>query len=716
MNAKALIPLALILVVLVGLVLLRQQGKEVTTIIEQAALESLVPDDLTQDDIRRITLYQGEAEDAEKVVLAREDAKAPWRVASQFDAPAIGNDVDKFLGVIFDIQGDLREEASSDEGLARYQLKDDEAIHLVLATEDTAEAEPALHLLLGKQANSTLFIRRAGEMAIYDEQAQVREETGVFGEGQQPTASKWVNKDILGLEADAQIVSVAATLPDKAFTLAEVEVEVPVDTPAEESTEGEAAEVIPAEPQMVREWQVTEGGPGLELKTDTWSGNVNRLTTLRATDVVDPADLSAYGLDNPAYRTTLKIRGQENEIVLEGGRPEKNGDGYLRVAGVEPPVVYKLFGSNFELAFPKTGTLFDYPKFGEGATTDTISRIEVVKAGSPALVIEPENESWKIVQPALELPAQETTLTQIATTITSATPADYAGEGVETGPYDWTITAMVNGEARTLHLGADSTAIDGVYARYGDNPAVYTLARTDANKLMITPDKAFQTALFDATVDTVQGVVFQGAEQRLVLTKVGEDWQMAEGAVNYPVDTVKARSFITSAIGLQGDALRLDAPTALPGDALYTVEVMTEGGREQAQFGADPADAARLLAYTDGLPVALGETKSNLEALDILASAVVESKIEPAAPEEADGVEETTTTEEAIAVESEMMPTDTAETGPLEVEAAPMATGEATPLEIDVAPVATEEVMPGITKDDAAALASPNTPALSPAE
>lgn len=699
MNAKALIPLALILVVLAGLVLLRQQGRETPTIIEQADLESLVPDDLTQDDIRRITLYLGDADDADKVILARSDARAPWRVASQFDAPAIADDVAEFLGVIFNMQGDLREEVSSDEGLTRYQIKDDEAIHLALATEDTAEAEPALHLLLGKQTGAaTLFVRRAGERKVYDEQAEVRQQTGVFGEGQRPTASKWVNKDILGLEADAQIVSVAATLPDKAFAIAEVEVELPAEPFAEETGEEEAADVAPAEPVKIREWQVIEGGPGHDLKADTWASNVSRLNTLRASDVVDPADLAAYGLENPAYRTALKIRGHEGEIVLEGGRPEKNGDGYLRVAGVEPPVVYKLFGSNFELAFPKTGTLFEYPKFGEGAALDTIERIEVVRAGQPALVIEPEDDAWKVTQPAVDLPVEETTLRQVATTITTATPTDYADEDAVTGPFDWTITALVNGEARTLHLGADSAAVDGVYARHGDSPTVYTLARTDANKLMLTPDDVFQTALFDATVDTVQGVVFQGAEQRLVLTRDDAGWQLAEGAVTYGVDTVKVRSFVSSMLGLQGDSLRLDAPTDLQGDAVYTVEVITEDGRERVRFGADPEDPTRLMAYASGVPVVLGETKSNLEALDILARAVQDSKIEHVEAEEVDEDGESGPGEEAAAE------------APFEIMVAPEDAGAADQSEVGV------ELAPVISVDDAAALASPNTPALAPAE
>ena len=683
MNAKALITLAAILVILVGIVYLRQKSEQKpVSLVEQAALETIVPDGLDQDAIRKITLYSGDADDTEKVVLTRAEGDAPWRVASQFNAPALQEEVGTFLDTVFSLKGDVRETVSGDDGLDKYQLKDDQALHLALATD--ADAEPALHLLLGKQAStSTLFMRRDGEMKVYDEQAAVRQQTGVYSDDQQPTAAKWIDKVVFELKDDEEITSVATALPDKSFTIAEVD--VPVEKPeadtSDEDGADESAETPPATPETKTEWQVTEGGPKADFKADTWTSNVNRLKTLRASDVVDPANLAEYGLDSPAYRTTIKVKGRTDDIVLEGGRPEKSGDGYIRVAGVEPPVVYKVYGTNFELAFPKTGTLFAFPKFADGATEDKLQSVEVLQTGNPAVVIASENDSWKVVQPALELPTQETALAQLAKAMVSeVTPVDYAAEGVETGPYNWTLTATIDGQVHTLHLGADSKTLDGVYARYDDDPAVYALSRPVANKLMVTPDKAFQTKLFSATTESVQGIVFEGPDQRIMLTKDGEEWQLADGPTTYKVDTSKARSLVSSILALQGETLRLDVPAALPGDGLYTIEVLSADGRTRAQFVADPADASKLLTHVEGLPVTMGQAKADLDSINAAATGVVESKQETPAAEVA-----------APATAS---------------DAAPMESPNTAPLQVDLAP---------IPDADAAALASPNTMAVAPA-
>ncbi|HOK09642.1 MAG TPA: DUF4340 domain-containing protein, partial [Candidatus Hydrogenedens sp.] len=226
MNVKKmLIILVAILVVLVVLVFLRQTKEtQRPSIIEQAKFEKLIPESLSLSSIVKLELYAGAKPD-EKVVIVKDGDK--WRVSSHFNSPAKKETVEEYLDKIVKLQGEMRAEVPTDDALADYNLKDDQAFHVDVYT--SATGEPALKLLVGKSPSYQLtFVRKAGERKIYDGGVNFRQEAGIYGDevDKAPTADRWLDKDILKIEKD-KITRLAYEMPDKKLLFEKKEKEVP---------------------------------------------------------------------------------------------------------------------------------------------------------------------------------------------------------------------------------------------------------------------------------------------------------------------------------------------------------------------------------------------------------------------------------------------------------------------------------------------------------
>ncbi|MFP4500691.1 MAG: DUF4340 domain-containing protein [Candidatus Hydrogenedentota bacterium] len=651
MNAKVLIPLALLLIVLVGAVVIKQRSQEETSIVDQAQLENLAPEDLEAAGINRIELYNGTAQD-EAVVLERESVTAPWKVASHFDAPAKAADVDDFLATVFDLRGDLREEPASEARLGRYGLEADKAMHVALYK--SGAEEPAFHLLVGDNAGtSTLFLRRANERRVFDDQTDLRRAAGIFGEGQAPEADNWLDKNVIALEEDAEITGVDLTLPDKRLVLARVAEESEAE---EDGQEEDAADATPSQPATYT-WEVTEGGPGLPLKEETWTSRLARLRNLSATDIVDPAETAEYGLDDPAYRCVLNMDGQE-DVTMEGSRPKAGGDGYLRLADAENDIVYKLSSYNFEQVFPKTGTLFDLPKFAEDAEADQIGRVEIAYEGREPIVLEQGDDAWDVAAPATELGIQENTVQQVADTLAGLAPSDYADSDVDAGPWNWTITATIDGQREVLRAGGDAKSIDGVYVRLGDDDRIYAISRTDANKLLLDVPDVLQMQVLDVTPtdSTAVSLHLPGGEGRL--EKQDGAWKLAKNGGFVNVDQAAARDFVTEVVTLEAQNVRMDAAPDMAAEAETGYTVTMQDGEEHAvHVVADPTRQNKWLLFKDGLGHGLSVDKRTLDTLSEAFTRVTESQVDPAEaepvpPEQAETAEQDAgdTQEEAATV------------------------------------------------------------------
>ena len=477
MDLKKLIIPLIVLALLGGLVVWKNSGKEEISIVDQAKFESLNPPDLNVDTISKLELYAG-ATPEEKVVLVK--TGEAWRVTSHFNAPAKTETVDDFIKKLLELRGEFRTEAADDAGLAEYELQDAQAFHVAAYT--SAEGDAAMNLLAGKAADyRTVFLRKTDDMRIFVEGVNLRSEAGIYGEdaAKAPEASKWLDKDIVKIE-QSEISKLSLVTPDKILTVEKQEVPneeaAPVEPPA-----------APAATKIV--WAVTEGGmEGATLDQATVSGLLSKLKTLTATDIVDPAALADYGLDAPAFKFAVTLA--DREVVLEGGRPDPAGNGYLRVAGAEPAVVYEMSSYSFDPLFPKGSDFFDLP--GWTIAPASITAIEV--QGPEGLVqIVKEGDNWTVASPKKDLEVQSAALVGLTSAISMLKPAEVCKAGVAPGTFDTTVTVTHATGVNILQVGGSAKSMNGRYARLDDRSEIIILRNADVERILVTADDVYLT-------------------------------------------------------------------------------------------------------------------------------------------------------------------------------------------------------------------------------
>ena len=349
MNKKTLIGLGIAAAVLVVLVLIRNQSDQPGNILEQVRLEPLVPAGLSTDDIARIELYKG-AVPGERVVLARSAQDADeWLVASHFNAPVETQRIREFLANATGLRGEFRTTAQSDGALEPFELTDEAAFHVV--GFGRADDTPLFHVLVGKSPEfRTVFVRQADNRTVYVEEIDLKRDAGI----QQPfdvldasvitpKPNHWIRTDLLALDTES-VTRIEMTTPSR--TVALERQALPVPEPAE--TEEDAEDDLPP-PAPEFEWVVAEGGPGGPLKSVGMEGLVRRFGNLRGETIMDPALAADYGLEPPAYRLEVAVEGAESPTIIEAGRPDPTGPGYMRVAG--NPHIYEVQSFTFEAVF-----------------------------------------------------------------------------------------------------------------------------------------------------------------------------------------------------------------------------------------------------------------------------------------------------------------------------------------------------------------------------
>lgn len=738
MNSKVLVVLALVLVVLIALVVIKQGGQQQPSIIEQAGLVKLAPEGLDAAGVLKLELYQGGKPD-QKVTLERENADAPWRVTSHFNAPATADTVGEYLTALLGLQGEKRDEAGSDERLAKYELKDDQAFHV--AAYKAGGDTPAYHVLVGKsEGMSTTFVRCAGQSVVYSESTNLRRDAGVYQASEAPTASKWLNKVITKVEEGKEITRLAFTLPDKQLVFERRAKEQPetaapetgteqpapegntAEIPASSEAETPAAAGADASKPVEYEWVLASGGPGTPHKDANLQSILSRFKNLTARDVVDPAKKAEYGLDAPQYRTEITIDDGKT-VVLEGARPNKTGNGYVRVAGAEQEILYELDSYTFEQVFPKCGQLFDLPKFGDGLKLEDLRRIVIGQTDGSRVVVEKIDGTWKVIEPAVDLKTQDTTLSTLASTLLSWTAADYADTTTDVGPFGQTVTITAGDQTRSFSVAGDSKSIDGMYARIGDAGPVLVMSRTDTKKLLLTPRDVYQLTVLNLVEADVAKLRLRVGEKTLALEKVDETWQTTVDGETRTIETGTVSSLVTRVATFQADDLRLDA-AQLEGAPYAAFEItMKDGAAHTLAFGAEQDGEHLMMA--SGKAFGLSAKKSDLDQISGMIDTILAQLAAPAAPVSPE-TPATTAAEAAPAATPavDTTPASVAPETPPVVEAAPsdtaaaeaVLTPPATPLPVETpgAPPADTpaqvQVVPAPVEAPAAPASAPEAP------
>ncbi|MGC9053617.1 MAG: DUF4340 domain-containing protein, partial [Candidatus Hydrogenedens sp.] len=586
---KMILILVVILVVLGALVFMKQAKKaERPSIIEQAKFEKLIPESLKIDNIVRIDLYTGAKID-EKVTLKKEGDK--WRVSTHFNSPAKKETVEDYLDKIVKLQGEMRAEVPTDDALADYNLKDDQAFHLDVFT--SAEGEPALRLLVGKSPNYQLtFVRKAGERKIYDGGVNFRQEAGIYGDdtSKAPGPDRWLDKDILKVEKD-KITRLAYEMPDKKLIFERKEKEVPQEQTSENANEGAKEGSKEGEPQPKKkeyEWVLVQGGTGEKHKETGLQNLLGRFANLTASSIVDPAKKADWGLETPTFKLTIS-REAESDVVLEAGRPNPAQNGYIRVASNSEDIVYEVSKYTFEQIFPKGQDLFDLPSLN--LDKDKIQQV-TIEQPEGKVVVQKDGNDWKVIEPVIDLNVQATTLNTLTSALASWKASDYADNDVDVGEFNKKIVFKAGEEEHTFKVAGTARSIDGVYATLDDKPIRLVMNRIDANKILLKPRDVYELKILDFATDKVTSVEIKEGDVVQTLKKgEGGDWILvAQDGKETKLINTNVMDLLSRLSGLQGEDIRPDlnwksfTPT-------YTMRInITDTEPLDFSIGQGPAD------------------------------------------------------------------------------------------------------------------------------
>lgn len=702
--SKKLIPLIVILVILGGLVIWRNNAKETPTLIEQTKLEALVPQDLKAKQVDRLELFSA-AKPEEKVVIEREDDA--WKVASHFNAPAKADTVDEYLEKVLKVKGEFRAQADTDAVLEEFSLKDDEAFRVQAFTK--AGEEPAVDLLVGKSPKyRTVFLRKAGDNRIFVESTNLRQDAGVYGDemDKAPTADKWLDKDILKLEKD-KVTKVALTMPGKelVFEKQGKEVEEPEkkeEAAEEEEKEGEEdADAEPKEEEevekpkkIVYEWILASGGAQEKHKEKGLDSLLSKLSSLSASKIVDPEKKADWGLDEPAFKAVISIEDGE-DVIIEGGRPDPSGAGYVRLALAEREVVYEVSKYNFDPLFPKGEDLFDLPKLD--LDNKQLTRIEIEQSEGKIVAVK-EGEDWKVVEPVVDLEVQKSPLTTLASTVAKWQAADYADAGTGTGEFARKVTITAGDATHTITLADDSKAFDGAYARLDDNDAILAMKSSDVKKVFLRPRDVYTLKLLGDIDETETiAVEIKHGDTLFSLTRDEDAWNLNINDGTFDADIDKCEDFLSDLADLQADNFRLGvSPEDVAINTSVTVK-MNDNKTVTCAFSAE--QDGRYLMTVAGKSTVFEVTKDDgdglFQQLEALQAPKVAPEPEPSAEETAATSEETEAASEEAAEAPAEIPAapEAAEAAPDAAEAAP-AVSIQVPVEAPATPQAAETPAP----------------------
>lgn len=581
MSPKKLIPFLVVLLVLAGLVAWRKASeKRPGTIVEQVKLETLAGDALKAADIARVELYAG-SKPEEKVVLAKEgDA---WKIASLHNAPADKDAVDKFVEGMVSLKGEFRATAEGDEKLAAFELKDDQAFH-AKGYRDGSDT-PAVDVLVGKTADfRTVFVRKAGDSRVHVESTNLKRDAGVTDSGDSavPKPTKWLETELLALDK-TKITRVALTLPDKEVVFERHEKPAAGEPPAEaEKAEGdEAAPEAPKAPEY--EWKLASGGFDQKFSNMELETLLGRFTNLAVTNVADPAKKAEIGFEPPQYKAVISVEGQD-DVVLLGGRTAPGQNAYVQVASAGDALIYEMNKINFEQVFIKGAPMFTLPALS--VAKDKASRVEVTQPDGKVVVAQADGK-WALSEPAYELEKQQLTADNLVNTAVALKAVDYADGVQDDASFDKTVLIESPDGSHTIRLGGPSKCIEGVYARFDDNPATLVVSGTDAAKLLAPARDYYVMAVLGGRLDDVNRIEFTGDGGPFTVAKAGETWSLDKDGASTPVPNDMVEDFLSAARGFQLAGPLPGQPATLESTAFSVVCGNADGSTASLAFSPE---------------------------------------------------------------------------------------------------------------------------------
>lgn len=311
----------------------------------------------------------------------------------------------------------------------------------------------------------------------------------------------------------------------------------------------------------------------------------NRINGLRLSEFVDdaPRSLTPYGLEEP-YLVCDVATERRAEVSVDPNVADPNSAPTVEVhretfgilvgavAGMDSDNRYvkpanaawvaTVRSSAIEDLVPDLSVLRD-PQLVELYTSD-VTRLELSSRDGSSVTLEQSGGYWSTV--AGDLGELETAA--IYELLTAANdlravsyiddPEPLAEYGLDDPRTTMTITVRGQVEPVTLQIGGVTPSGHHAYVKRAGTPSVIVVSRAMAERLAVSPQTLRSRAIFRAPIDRVARVEIEQDGRRRVLTRVDDQWQLAEpeGA---PLDAAHA-------IGLVNDLANLRAAEFVASD------------------------------------------------------------------------------------------------------------------------------------------------------
>ncbi|MCK5862427.1 MAG: DUF4340 domain-containing protein, partial [Candidatus Hydrogenedentes bacterium] len=434
------------------------------------------------------------------------------------------------------------------------------------------------------------------------------------------------------------ITRITLQYPNKkiVFEKKEVIVETPEKTEGENegTNEGETPS-IPVEPEAKFEWVLSQGGFAKNYTEQELETLLTKFAMLTISDVADPDRKEEWGFSPPLYKLTIS-RNDGDDIVLLGGHNTPGGDSYVQLEDAKPALIFEIAKYNFEQIFPQGSKLFSLPEWT--IEKDTIGRIEIQRTDGQVVLIK-EEEKWRVIEPAIDLELQKTTIDSLLTAASSLKPVDYVDSNEDIGLFDTTVIISTNdGKSRTLYLGQPSKHTDGRYVKFDDSKNILVLSRTDIEKIEPPMRDLFTLSLLDFDQKIIGSVAVNHNETNLLLERNpadGEKWQCTVNEKQSETLLNNVEEFIYTLNAFQVDNFLLEQSP----DAVQVVSTITVNQMEKApvmiQLSAE--NNGMYQAVISGLPYVFSVKTDEVSRI------IDDMQVFLDIPEEKDAAEEVTT-------------------------------------------------------------------------
>ena len=610
MSGKRLLPLAAILVVLVVVALMVKRQPTPTRLVDEVGWERLAPDSLRAEMISGIDLYQGGQPDQ---VLSLRRQGDRWQVPSYFNAPVRPRRIEVLLEQIGSLEGELR--ADRAELLGEFDLEEQQALHLRVYTDD--ETEPALHLLAGKGARRSGFVRLLDDSRVYNVDLNLHSVAGLWGEslGNVPEAETWLQLRMNEIPSE-EVVGLELESPRGHFRFSRLEPE------AAEAAEGEA--------EAKRLWRVEAPAVDYEVNQQLLDRLAVALGTLRADDIVDGSKIAEYGLADGVYRATLTVQsgdGAARQVAMRFGHeiPGPDMDGARYGILEEGETVYAVPGWSFRQFFPKGKSLLNLP--GLYLQKDDVQQIALFSAGNTVRlsraaaagpVAEGEAEAapapWAMDEPSLGFLVKQDGVEALAGFLSRFVPDGMAPANGATIPAADSAPrveiTMRDASRHLIYLAAEPAVPGGqvVYVSGQDIPFVIE----DAARAELFPPLGalMELPLLPIQPQNVIGLTWQQADGAWTLARQADadsdaetpaPWQYPD-APDAPVNAQAVNELLITTAGLTADDWLENPPAALNDPLLVVTLTRSDGARGRITVGPLLADSQDHFARFEGAP------------------------------------------------------------------------------------------------------------------